>query len=211
MSDEHKAALAEGRAQGRAVRLYLEALEANKPKRGRKRTPDSIKKRLDTIAAELTTADPLKRLQLTQEQLDLEVRARRRRHHRRPHRPGEGLHRRGVGLRLAQGHQLRRLPQRGRPARRAAAPPASPGPPDARQAQAAAAARCSSDCSSGTPSVGAQQLADGPLRVGHEAHHVAPRIADPGDVVDRPVGVGRRSAAPPDRWPAARPASRANR
>ena len=32
MSDEHKAALAEGRAQGRAVRLYLEAIEANKPK-----------------------------------------------------------------------------------------------------------------------------------------------------------------------------------
>ena len=38
MSDEHKAALAEGRAQGRAVRAYLEALEANKPRRGRKRT-----------------------------------------------------------------------------------------------------------------------------------------------------------------------------
>jgi hypothetical protein len=73
MTDEHKAALAEGRAQGRAVRLYLEALEANKPKRGRKRTPDSIKKRLDKIAADLPTADPLKRLQLTQEQLDLEA------------------------------------------------------------------------------------------------------------------------------------------
>jgi hypothetical protein len=73
MSDEHKAALAEGRAQGRAVRAYLEALEANKPKRGRKRTPDSIKKRLDKITAELETADPLKRLQLTQEQLDLEA------------------------------------------------------------------------------------------------------------------------------------------
>lgn len=72
MSDEHKAALAEGRAQGRAVRAYLEALEANKPKRGRKRTPDSIKKRLDKITVELETADPLKRLQLTQEQLDLE-------------------------------------------------------------------------------------------------------------------------------------------
>lgn len=72
MSDEHKAALAEGRAQGRAVRLYLEALEANKPKRGRKRTPDSIKKRLDRINIELESADPLKRLQLTQEQLDLE-------------------------------------------------------------------------------------------------------------------------------------------
>ena len=72
MSDEHKAALAEGRAQGRAVRLYLEAIEANKPKRGRKRTPDTIQKRLGTITAELPTADPLKRLQLTQEQLDLE-------------------------------------------------------------------------------------------------------------------------------------------
>ncbi len=73
MSDEHKAALAEGRAQGRAVRRYLEALEANKPKRGRKRTADSIKKRLERVAVELETADPLKRLQLTQEQLDLEA------------------------------------------------------------------------------------------------------------------------------------------
>ncbi len=72
MSAEHKAALAEGRAQGRAVRNYLEALEATKPKRGRKRTPDSIKKRLDKVVIELETADPLKRLQLTQEQLDLE-------------------------------------------------------------------------------------------------------------------------------------------
>jgi hypothetical protein len=73
MSDEHKAALAEGRSQGRAVRVYLEALAANKPKRGRKRTPDSIKKRLATIEAELPTADPLHRLQLTQEQYDLEA------------------------------------------------------------------------------------------------------------------------------------------
>ncbi|MCU1357459.1 MAG: hypothetical protein JWM89_2877 [Acidimicrobiales bacterium] len=73
MSDEHKAALAEGRTQGRAVRVYLEALAANKPKRGRKRTPDSITKRLDKIRAELAEADPLKQLQLTQEQLDLEA------------------------------------------------------------------------------------------------------------------------------------------
>ena len=73
MSDEHKAALAEGRNQGRAVRLYLEALEAHKPKRGRKRTPDSIKKRLDRINAELQEADPLKRVQLFQERIDLEA------------------------------------------------------------------------------------------------------------------------------------------
>jgi hypothetical protein len=71
MSDDHKAALAEGRAQGRAVRAYLEALDANKPKRGRKRTPESVQKRLDRVVADLETADPMTRLQLTQEQLDL--------------------------------------------------------------------------------------------------------------------------------------------
>lgn len=71
MSDEHKAALAEGRNQGRAVRRYLEALEAHKPKRGRKRTTESVKKRLDRIDAELANADALKRLQLIQERLDL--------------------------------------------------------------------------------------------------------------------------------------------
>src|SRR6478609_10256730 len=73
LSEDHKAALAEGRSQGRAVRRYLEALEANKPKRGRKRTPESVQKRLDKIATDLPSADPLKRLQLTQEQLDLEA------------------------------------------------------------------------------------------------------------------------------------------
>jgi hypothetical protein len=73
MSDEHKAALAEGRRQGLAVRKYLEALQAHKPKRGRKRTPDSIKNRLAKIDNEVASADPLKRLQLTQEQLDLQA------------------------------------------------------------------------------------------------------------------------------------------
>ena len=46
MSDTHKEALAEGRNHARIVGRYLDALEANKPKRGRKRTPDSVKKRL---------------------------------------------------------------------------------------------------------------------------------------------------------------------
>jgi hypothetical protein len=73
MSDEHKAALAEGRNQGRAVRRYLEALDAHKPKRGRKRTPESMQKRLDRIDVELAGADPLKRLQLIQERLDLKA------------------------------------------------------------------------------------------------------------------------------------------
>jgi len=72
MSDAHKQALAEGREQGRAVRQYLEALEAHKPKRGRKRTPDSIQKRLATIEERVGSADPLARLQLVQERMDLQ-------------------------------------------------------------------------------------------------------------------------------------------
>ena len=72
MSDSHKAALAEGREQGRAVRRYLEALEAHKPKRGRKRTPESVQRRLASIDERLPDADPLTRLHLLQERMDLE-------------------------------------------------------------------------------------------------------------------------------------------
>ncbi len=72
MSDSHKAALAEGRDQGRAVRRYLEALEAHKPKRGRKRTPESVQKRLATIDEKLGGADALSRLHLVQERMNLE-------------------------------------------------------------------------------------------------------------------------------------------
>jgi hypothetical protein len=73
MSDEHKAALAEGRAQSRAVRNYLDALEATRPKRGRKRTPQSIEKRLARIEAEVDDASPTKRLELVQERMDLQA------------------------------------------------------------------------------------------------------------------------------------------
>lgn len=55
------------------MRVYLEALDANRPKRGRKRTPDSIKARLDKVEAELGDAAPLQRLQLVQERMDLEA------------------------------------------------------------------------------------------------------------------------------------------
>jgi hypothetical protein len=72
MSDRHKQALAQGREQGRYVRRYLEALEAHKPKRGRKRTPESIQKRLATIERSLVDADPLSRVHLIQERMDLE-------------------------------------------------------------------------------------------------------------------------------------------
>lgn len=72
MSDEHSAALAEGRTQGRAVRAYLEALESSKPKRGRKRTPESVAKRLEAVEAQIADADPVKRLELIQERIDLQ-------------------------------------------------------------------------------------------------------------------------------------------
>ena len=73
MSDSHKEALAIGREQGRAIRRYLEALEANKPRRGRKRTPEGIQKRLAAIDERLANAGPLDRLHLRQERMDLEA------------------------------------------------------------------------------------------------------------------------------------------
>ena len=73
MTDSHKAALAKGREEGRIVRAYLEALESTKPRRGRKRTVDSIRKKLEAIEQELDTASPLNRLHLVQEQRDLEA------------------------------------------------------------------------------------------------------------------------------------------
>ena len=73
MSADHKAALAKGREEGRIVRRYLEALESSKPRRGRKRTPDSIRKRLGTIDVTLATADPLSRLHMVEEKQRLEA------------------------------------------------------------------------------------------------------------------------------------------
>ena len=72
MSDAHKAALAQGREEGRIVRRYLEALESSKPKRGRKRTADSIQKRLAAIEDRLLDADQLTRLNLIEERRRLE-------------------------------------------------------------------------------------------------------------------------------------------
>ena len=73
MSNEHKEALAMGREQGRAVRRYLEALELHRPKRGRKRTPESVQKQLAAIETKLPTADPLSRVQLIQQRMDLQA------------------------------------------------------------------------------------------------------------------------------------------
>jgi hypothetical protein len=73
MTAEHKAALAKGRDEGRAIKRYLEALDAHRPRPGRKRTPDSIKKRLAALEAELAEADSLNRLHLLQERRNLQT------------------------------------------------------------------------------------------------------------------------------------------
>jgi hypothetical protein len=72
MTDEHKAALAAGRAEGRAVRNYLDALELQKRSRGRSRSPESISRRLSQIHDDMAGADPVTRLGLIQERRDLE-------------------------------------------------------------------------------------------------------------------------------------------
>lgn len=71
MTDEHKAALAKGRAEGRIVRDYLEGLRATKPKRGRKRTPETIKARLAAVDEKIEDANPIEELLLVQERRDL--------------------------------------------------------------------------------------------------------------------------------------------
>jgi hypothetical protein len=71
MSQEHKEALAAGRESARAVRVYLDAVESTRPKRGRRRTPESIQRRLAAIEDEIPGSDPTKRLHLIQERIDL--------------------------------------------------------------------------------------------------------------------------------------------
>lgn len=73
LSDEHKAAMAAGRLEGRVVRDYLEALRSNKPRRGRKRTAESITARLASITSELNEADALDELRLLQERRNLQI------------------------------------------------------------------------------------------------------------------------------------------
>jgi hypothetical protein len=71
MSDEHKAALAEGREQGQVIRRYLEAVEGQSPRRGRRRSPEEVRARLLAIESEMASAPAVIRLQLVQERIDL--------------------------------------------------------------------------------------------------------------------------------------------
>jgi hypothetical protein len=71
MSDEHKAALARGRREARAIKGYLEALGSRRP--GRPVTPASLKKRVDELSRKLEAEpNPLRAVEIRQQRLDAE-------------------------------------------------------------------------------------------------------------------------------------------
>ncbi len=73
MTEEHKAAIVAGRAEAAAVRDYLEALEAHRPRRGRRQSAESLNAKRDAIDSQLAQAKPIKRLLLLQERRDIEA------------------------------------------------------------------------------------------------------------------------------------------
>jgi hypothetical protein len=71
MSDEHKAALAEGRNQARAIKTYLRAIASRKP--GRPVTREGLESRLAKVSQKLEGVDnPLDAVDLIQSRLDIE-------------------------------------------------------------------------------------------------------------------------------------------
>jgi hypothetical protein len=71
MSQEHKDALARGRAESRAIKGYLEALGRRKP--GRPAKPETLRKRIDDLNQRISAeTDPLKKVDLVQQRLDAE-------------------------------------------------------------------------------------------------------------------------------------------
>lgn len=75
MTKEHKAKLAAGRTEALAVRAYLEYLrDATPARRGRRRTPESIDRRIDAIVTDLANdPPPITELHLRQELMNLEA------------------------------------------------------------------------------------------------------------------------------------------
>jgi len=71
MDDSHKARLARGRRDGAAVRAYLDYLEANRGRRGRRRLRQTAVDRLEVVLCELESAVSVERLKLIQERDDL--------------------------------------------------------------------------------------------------------------------------------------------
>ena len=61
------------KAEVAAIREYLKALEQSAPRRGRKRTPDGIRRQLASVATEMEGAKVTRQLDLVQQRIDLET------------------------------------------------------------------------------------------------------------------------------------------
>jgi len=61
------------KAEVTAIREYLKALEQNAPRRGRKRTPDGIRRQLASVTAEMEGATITRQLDMVQQRIDLET------------------------------------------------------------------------------------------------------------------------------------------
>ncbi len=71
MSAEHKAALAQGRREARAIKAYLRALESRHP--GRPVTAESLQRRIQQLEQKIATEqDPLAKVEFRQQRLDAE-------------------------------------------------------------------------------------------------------------------------------------------
>ena len=73
MTAAHKAALVEGRMQSRVVANYLDALDTHRPRRGRKRTIDTVERQLAEANQQIKDAVGSARLELIQRRRDLEA------------------------------------------------------------------------------------------------------------------------------------------
>lgn len=72
MSEEHKAALAQGRKEARAIKAYLKAVETKRP--GRPVTKESLQARLFSVNQKIGAVDdPLRKVDLIQTKLDIEA------------------------------------------------------------------------------------------------------------------------------------------
>ncbi len=72
VTPEHKAAMIQGRTETRVVRHYLEVLDGVRKSGGRRRSKETLQKKLAGVEQELESADPVGRLHLTQERIDLQ-------------------------------------------------------------------------------------------------------------------------------------------
>ena len=69
MSDEHKAALAQGRRESRMIKGYLELLGSRRP--GRPITRESLQRKLDNLGEKIAAEDDLlKKVDLVQQRIE---------------------------------------------------------------------------------------------------------------------------------------------